>query len=78
MSGGGAGRRERGCFLVCKVILHYFSFPNAATIALNNIILASWEESKLVLLNDLIAEALDDIDTLETDVEILDGDVNGV
>ncbi|GJX64747.1 hypothetical protein Tco_0299090 [Tanacetum coccineum] len=36
------------------------------------------EESKLVVLNDLIAEALDDIDTLETDVEILDGDNNGV
>nr|GEV23490.1 hypothetical protein [Tanacetum cinerariifolium] len=36
------------------------------------------EESKLVALNDLIAEALDDIETLETDVEILDGDDNGV
>nr|GEV85554.1 hypothetical protein [Tanacetum cinerariifolium] len=36
------------------------------------------EESKLVALNDLIAKALDDIDTLETDVEILDGDDNGV
>nr|GEV70654.1 putative mitochondrial protein [Tanacetum cinerariifolium] len=36
------------------------------------------EESKVVALNDLIAKALDDIDTLETDVEILDGDVNSV
>nr|GEY25671.1 hypothetical protein [Tanacetum cinerariifolium] len=36
------------------------------------------EESKLVALNDLITEALDDIDTLETDVEILDGDDNVV
>nr|GEX65421.1 hypothetical protein [Tanacetum cinerariifolium] len=36
------------------------------------------EESKLVALNDLIAEALDDIDTLEIDVEILGGDDNGV
>ncbi|GJT54684.1 hypothetical protein Tco_0989738 [Tanacetum coccineum] len=36
------------------------------------------EESKLVALNDLIAKALDDIDTLEIDVEILDGDDNGV
>nr|GEV21545.1 hypothetical protein [Tanacetum cinerariifolium] len=29
------------------------------------------EESKLLMLNDVIAEALDDIETLETDVEIL-------
>nr|GEU97171.1 40S ribosomal protein S19-3-like [Tanacetum cinerariifolium] len=36
------------------------------------------EESKLVALNDLIVKALDDIDILEADVEILDGDVNGV
>nr|GEU50245.1 uncharacterized mitochondrial protein AtMg00810-like [Tanacetum cinerariifolium] len=36
------------------------------------------EKSKLVALNDLITEALDDIDTLETDVEILDGDDNCV
>ncbi|GJY29110.1 hypothetical protein Tco_0404877 [Tanacetum coccineum] len=36
------------------------------------------EESKLVALNDLIEEALDDIETLETDVEILGGDDNGV
>nr|GEV59159.1 hypothetical protein [Tanacetum cinerariifolium] len=36
------------------------------------------EKSKLMALNDLIAEALDDIDTLEPDVEILDGDDNGV
>nr|GEW19049.1 hypothetical protein [Tanacetum cinerariifolium] len=36
------------------------------------------EESKLVALNDLIAEALDDINILETDVEILDGDDNCV
>ncbi|GJW00024.1 50S ribosomal protein L14, chloroplastic [Tanacetum coccineum] len=36
------------------------------------------EESKLLALNDVIAEALDDIETLETDVEILGGDDNGV
>nr|GEU90465.1 hypothetical protein [Tanacetum cinerariifolium] len=33
------------------------------------------EESKLLALNDVIVEALDDIDTLEVDVEILGGDV---
>nr|GEX15665.1 hypothetical protein [Tanacetum cinerariifolium] len=36
------------------------------------------EESKLLSLNDVIVEALDDIDTLKTDVEILGGDDNGV
>nr|GEW90086.1 hypothetical protein [Tanacetum cinerariifolium] len=36
------------------------------------------EESKLLALNDVIAEALDDIETLETDVKILGGDDNGV
>ncbi|GJW20858.1 hypothetical protein Tco_0031480 [Tanacetum coccineum] len=36
------------------------------------------EESKLLALNDVIAEALDDIEILETDVEILGGDDNGV
>nr|GFD21505.1 hypothetical protein [Tanacetum cinerariifolium] len=36
------------------------------------------EESNLLALNDVIAEALDDIETLETDVEILGGDDNGV
>nr|GEV18761.1 hypothetical protein [Tanacetum cinerariifolium] len=36
------------------------------------------EESKLVALNNLIVEALDDIDMLETDMEILGGDDNGV
>ncbi|GKD07237.1 hypothetical protein Tco_1186922 [Tanacetum coccineum] len=31
------------------------------------------EEAKLVALNDVIAEALDEIETLENNVEILDG-----
>nr|GEU74157.1 hypothetical protein [Tanacetum cinerariifolium] len=35
------------------------------------------EESKLSTLNDVIAEVLDDIETLETDVEIFDGENNG-
>nr|GFA92158.1 hypothetical protein [Tanacetum cinerariifolium] len=36
------------------------------------------EESKLLALNDLIAKALDDIENLETNVEILGSDDNGV
>ncbi|GJU57148.1 hypothetical protein Tco_1234914 [Tanacetum coccineum] len=36
------------------------------------------EESKLLALNDVIAEALGDIETLETNVEILDGENNEV
>ncbi|GKB93966.1 hypothetical protein Tco_0980103 [Tanacetum coccineum] len=36
------------------------------------------DESKLVASNDVITKALDDIDTLETDVKILGGDDNGV
>ncbi|GKA85419.1 hypothetical protein Tco_0807073 [Tanacetum coccineum] len=36
------------------------------------------EESKLTALNDVIAEALDDIDSQELNVEILDGENNGV
>nr|GFC35254.1 hypothetical protein [Tanacetum cinerariifolium] len=36
------------------------------------------EESKLIALNDVIAEALDDIDTQEVNVEILDGENNDV
>nr|GEV75984.1 hypothetical protein [Tanacetum cinerariifolium] len=36
------------------------------------------EESKLSTLNDVIAEVLDDIETLETDVEILGGENNGL
>ncbi|GKD73132.1 hypothetical protein Tco_1331414, partial [Tanacetum coccineum] len=36
------------------------------------------EESKLLALSDVIAKALDDIEILETDVEILGGDDNGV
>ncbi|GJR86584.1 hypothetical protein Tco_0210595 [Tanacetum coccineum] len=35
------------------------------------------EEAKLVALNDVIAEALDEIETLENNVEILDGSVEG-
>ncbi|GJY90146.1 hypothetical protein Tco_0505342 [Tanacetum coccineum] len=35
------------------------------------------KESKLLALNDVIAEALNDIETLETDVEILDDENNG-
>ncbi|GJR45665.1 hypothetical protein Tco_1313768 [Tanacetum coccineum] len=35
------------------------------------------EKSKLSALNEVIAEALADIETLETDVEILDGENNG-
>nr|GEX99886.1 hypothetical protein [Tanacetum cinerariifolium] len=35
------------------------------------------EESMLSTLNDVIAEALADIETLKTDVEILDGENNG-
>ncbi|GJZ88967.1 hypothetical protein Tco_0660749 [Tanacetum coccineum] len=35
------------------------------------------EESKLSVLNEVIAEALADTETLETDVEILDGENNG-
>nr|GEV79221.1 hypothetical protein [Tanacetum cinerariifolium] len=35
------------------------------------------EESKLSTLNDVIAEVLNDIETLETDVEILGGENNG-
>ncbi|GJW78643.1 hypothetical protein Tco_0140325 [Tanacetum coccineum] len=34
------------------------------------------EESKILALNDVIAKALNDIETLETDVEILDGENN--
>nr|GEY10892.1 hypothetical protein [Tanacetum cinerariifolium] len=36
------------------------------------------EQSKLVALNDVIAEALEEIETLETVVEILDGENDGV
>ncbi|GJR41656.1 hypothetical protein Tco_1309759 [Tanacetum coccineum] len=36
------------------------------------------EESKLLALTELIAEALEDIHTLELDLEILGGDGNGV
>ncbi|GJU82852.1 hypothetical protein Tco_1285217 [Tanacetum coccineum] len=36
------------------------------------------EESKLVALNDVIAEALEDIDTQETNVKILDDENDGV
>nr|GEV96357.1 hypothetical protein [Tanacetum cinerariifolium] len=35
------------------------------------------EKSKLTTLNDVIAEALADIETLETDVDILGGENNG-
>ncbi|GJU56646.1 hypothetical protein Tco_1234412 [Tanacetum coccineum] len=36
------------------------------------------EESKLLALTELIAEALEDIHTVELDLEILGGDGNGV
>ncbi|GJY86873.1 hypothetical protein Tco_0500899 [Tanacetum coccineum] len=36
------------------------------------------EEGKLVALNDVIVEALDEIETQETNVEILDGAGDGV
>ncbi|GJX53187.1 hypothetical protein Tco_0281556 [Tanacetum coccineum] len=36
------------------------------------------EEGKLTALNDVIAEVLDDVDTQEVNVEIFDGENNGV